>query len=147
MQYLNYMSWLRVNGMPLHLSSLVIAAIRQKWEVSGTENWKNAHPTTQKAEVVPVEVPRLKLVLRVLEHDLDELEQVEPGDGHPGVRRRPPSDLAGSLSSMFGMTNGKPFTAHRRRPARSSQAPASSTSQCSGSRRRPTRQRRGTTTR
>jgi hypothetical protein len=40
-------------------------------------------------EVVSVEVPRLQLVLGVLEHDLDELVQVEPDDGRPGARRRP----------------------------------------------------------
>ena len=37
-------------------------------------------------EVVSVEVPRL---LGVLEHDLDELVQVEPDDGRPGAWRRP----------------------------------------------------------
>jgi len=40
-------------------------------------------------KVISVEMPRLQLVLSVLEHDLDELVQVEPEDGRPGTRRRP----------------------------------------------------------
>lgn len=38
-------------------------------------------------EVVSVEVPRLQLALRVLEHDLDELVQAEPKHGRPSTRR------------------------------------------------------------
>ena len=94
------MSCLRVDqvvSLPLHLSPLAIAIpehIQTMMKYSSV-NEESLFQVLQNRcspnnpEVVSVEVPRLQLVLGVLEHDLDELVQVEPDDGRPGAWRRP----------------------------------------------------------